>query len=474
MNKSNPTAGQISVPVMRLQDVPSVCKVMEPLPAGDSRHIDMSDGRGSNSLKLIHTQLNDLATAENGSFVHIALAGHRGCGKSTELLALEHKLRHCYVSLHLEADGPLRDDYDYTYTFLWLVEGILRLFNETLHVKLDQGRVEHVVDWFSEVVSETDESVKKEIELSTEAESGVKLNWFGIRLGILAKLQSMIRGSSEERMIIKQTLQRHSSDLVGRVNDLLDHAHQVLANKDLPPKLLVVFDNLDRLPPHVAVPLFFDYGDLLRSLRVNVIYTVPVAIALDSRNIRTVFPYTYMLPTVMVKHVNNRAFPNGIKTLEEVVRARVAPELFASEDVVRFLAKSSGGSVRDLVRMVGDAALYARSECNDKIDMIAARSAFNSLRLDFESLLIPQHAYYPLLARTHITKCDPFSVGSTLDAESIEFERKLFYYLLHNAIIFEYSSKLKWFDVHPAILSIKEFKKQLKIFQDDGKSVEKT
>ncbi|HUT13297.1 MAG TPA: hypothetical protein VMY42_22610 [Thermoguttaceae bacterium] len=449
-------------PSRTLQDVAAVMD-LRPLQPGDWRYVDICKGRRSPALKHLRVRLEDAAAAVDAlGFVKLALTGHRGCGKSTELLRLEHELEPSFTALHLYADEQLLGDYDYTYLFLWLVDQLVQHFEERLKLPLHETLVADVVRWFAEVVTEHDETVRKEIGLTTEAEAGAKFNWFGLRLGLFAKLQSMIRGSHEKRTQIRNTLQRYSTDLVNKVNMLLDDAHERLASGNRPPQLLIVVDNLDRLKSDVSEPLFFQNGDLLSQLRAHVIYTVPVAIALSPRNIRNVFPFTYNLPMVRVHNKQNRPERAGLGALAEMIAGRVEiGELFTSTKVVRHLAKMSGGSVRDLMRLVAYAANSARADGKPKIDTAAANEAVADMRLDYERLLVPGQIYYPLLAKIHQTKRDWFADVGQLNTQQLAVYREVFAGLLFNGAVLEYDGGENWYDVHPAIQEIETFREAL-------------
>lgn len=451
-----------SKPSRTLQEVAAVMD-LRPLKPGDWRYVDISKGRRSSALPQLRVRLEDAAAAVDAlGFVKLALTGHRGCGKSTELLRLEHDLASSFTSLHLYADEQLLGDYDYTYLFLWLVDQLVQHFEKQLELPLREKLVADVVEWFGEVVTEHDETVRKEIGLTTEAEAGGKVNWFGLRLGLFAKLQSMIRGSHEKRVQIRQTLQRYSTELVDNVNLLLDDAHERLASGNQPPQLLIVVDNLDRLRFDVSEPLFFQNGDLLSQLRAHVIYTVPVAIALSPRNIRGVFPFTYTLPMVRVHNKQNRTERAGLDALVEMIAGRVELDaLFTSAKVVRHLAKMSGGSVRDLMRLVAYAANSARADGKPKIDTAAANDAVGDMRLDYERLLVPGQIYYPLLAKIHQTKRDWFADVGQLSTEQLAVYRGLFGDLLYNGAVLEYDGRENWYDVHPPIQEIEAFREAL-------------
>ena len=69
-------------------------------------YVAISEGRGTTELKELRLCLEDHSAREN-RFAAIAFTGHRGCGKSTELLRLEHVLEPRFTPLHLEVDESL-------------------------------------------------------------------------------------------------------------------------------------------------------------------------------------------------------------------------------------------------------------------------------------------------------------------------------------------------------------------------------
>ena len=449
-------------PARTLQEVAAVMD-LGPLLPGDWRYVDISEGRQSPALRQLRVRLEDAgATKDSLEFPKIALTGHRGCGKSTELLGLEHDLAGSFTSLHLYADEQLLADYDYTYLFLWVADQLVRYFENELKLPLREKLVADVVRWFARVVTQQDETLRKEIGLETTAEAGGKFDWFGLRFGLFAKLQSMIRGSHEKRTQIRQTLQRYSTDLIDKVNLLLDDAHDQLAQHGGAAQLLLVVDNLDRLAFNVSEPLFFQNGYLLNQLRAHAIYTVPVSIALSPRNIRSVFPFTYTLPMVKVHSKANRATQAGLKALQAMIAKRVdVSEVFTSTKVTSYLARMSGGSVRDAMRLVAYAANSARADDKTKIDMAAAKEAVQDMRLDYERLLIPGQIYYPVLAKIHQTKRDWFADVDELNLERLALCQELFRDLLFNGAVLEYNGEENWYDVHPAIQQIKAFREAL-------------
>ena len=445
-------------PVARLRDVGAAVRV-QPLESGDSRYVDLGRGRQTDDLRLLRICLQD-HDADRNSFAKVALTGHRGCGKSTELLRLEHELSGRFFPLHFYAtEEEVLPDYDYADLFLWLTDELLRRLHDQ-GIRLDQSQAEDVALWFAQITVDDVESVKKEVELAAEAEAKARWGALGFSVGLLARLKSMIVGSHEKRTEIRRKLQSYSSELIRRFNLLLVNAHQALKNASRPANLLLVVDNLDRLSPPVASNLFFDNGEMLRMPKVHMIYTVPIATVLAPRNVGTVFEHLFLLPMIKTRKRDGKAFREGIRGLTELLSARIDLDaIFRSKAVVRRLVEMSGGSVRDLMRLVDSAQMIARAEEKEVIDMESANRAIAKLRLIFEQLLVPAASYFPRLARIHQRKND----GSQAldDPEAIRKDREFLSQLLFNGSVLEYNGGESGYDVHPIVQQIRAFRENL-------------
>jgi hypothetical protein len=436
----------------KLSEVAAAVEV-QPLAPGDIRYEDLSAGRGgSDELVLLHECLKNY-DAHAGRFAKIAFTGHRGTGKTTELYRLERDVSDRFTPVHLTAIETEAQvgDYDYTDLFIWLVGELVKAFKD-MGAPLDRRHVEDVAKWFAQVTRIDTEKIESELAIESEFGAGFKPGVFGLALGIFAKLRSMVKGSTESRTEIRRELQNNAPELINRVNLLLDDAHKVLAKHKKPANLLIVVDNLDRLAPTVSGPLFFKNGDFLKMPQAHMIYTVPVAVNLPpGMNIDTIFERKFPLETVKVHDEKDRPSKKGLDALVEAVGQRIEIDtVFAKRAVVRELAKMSGGSLRDLMRLIGEAQLFAAAERKSRIDAVSVRRAVHKTRLSFERLLIPSRDFYPLLAQVHLTKSDPPGCS-----------RDFFAQLLFSTAVFAYNGDQAWYDVHPVILEIKAFQKAL-------------
>jgi hypothetical protein len=431
---------------------------LEPLEPTDKRYTDLSKARNTRELLKLRTHLENCANNERRACA--AFIGHRGSGKTTELKRLEGELGSLYTSLHLEVDQSLQLDCDYTDLLLWLVDSIVTYFNEK-SLPLDGSKVKDVVNWFAERTIETAEAVKTEVELETKAEvsskTGANLGLLAYSLKLLARIKARVVGNREHRKVSRQKLQYYSDELIQRVNKLLAHARDTLAANNRPSRLLVVQDNLDRLGREAALRLFCDNGSILKRIDTDCIWTVPINSRLAPFGIHNLFDEVFSMPIIKVHDRSGKDVEAGITGLMELVSKRIdVPAVFDSPDVVTYLVKMSGGSVRDLLRLLGEAQLAAQVDELQKISLESAKEAAKKLRLDFQGLFVPGDVYYPILAAVARTKQDATLTASATPDQATS-NRAFFAELLVNGSILEYNGDERWFDVHPVVREIKVF-----------------
>jgi hypothetical protein len=432
---------------------------LEPLPLGDPRYVDLSAGQATRDLVLLRQYIEE-QSADERSYALAAFSGHRGCGKTTQLVRLENDLAPRFTAIHVFADETLLQDPDLDYPdlMLWLVDELVREFDRRGH-SLDERLVADVVDWFAARTEEDVTALRNEAKLEAEAEAAAKTGLYFVSLKMLARIKSIMQGSVERRQTIRRELQRYSADLLNRVNELLDGAARVLERNGKSPDLLIVQDNLDRLGALPAERLFIENGDLLGRLNAHAIYTAPVAMVLSrAANTGQVFEHGYTLPMVKVQQRNGRAYSKGVEALIALIAARAdLGEVFVDAKVPQYLARMSGGSVRDLIRLLYEAQSFARVDGKDRIDQASARDAAQRVRLSLERTLWP----YKVLAGIHKSKSLP--EPTTGDPQQLGQARAFYADLLIKGVVLEYDGGECWYDVHPIMREIPAFKDALKL-----------
>lgn len=442
-----------------LQDAYNNADPTQPLPAGDTRYVDCTPVRGNEDV--VSQMLKKIAWAK--SPIAQLFTGHRGCGKSTELLRLQARLEDAgYVVLYFESDDDLDlNDIEYTDLLLTIARRVISDLDK-IDVHLRESLLSEVETWFNEILYT--EEKRKEIarELQTEAELGIGLPK---ELPLVARLLARVTGQIKTGRVVKTEIRRkldpQVSQLIGNVNLLLRDAHVKIVAKGRRGLVLIV-DNLDRIVFHDLgdkrtshTAFYVEHGEQLRDLACHLIYTVPISLMYSDRatDVRGIFPDCHVLPMIKVRdRDDDTVYPPGIEHLRSILGARIALDELFTPEAVNYLCVASGGHPRDLMFMVRQACVYAPGDVWPRpVTLDVVKRAEAQLVATY-SRMIPE-PHYPFLARVHITK----------QVQSDEAHELM----LYNLSVLEYINGMPpWHDVHPAVRKLPKFQAALKEERD--------
>lgn len=417
-------------------------------------YVDLSAVRNTVAIEGVST---DLDLQEPGDFNTILFTGHRGSGKSTELKRIQSKCENEYRVIYIEFDLELDvTDAEYTDLYLLFIKKVADDLTE-LRLKFDPQLLESFESWFKEVTQETEATVQSSVSIETEASAGAEIPFISKLAG---KLIGQIRGSSQQKKVIRETLQRNLSRLQTDINLLLKDAFDKLKRKypDRYPKgFLLIVDNLDRILPEVANHLFFEYAPQLQELDCTIIYTVPISVIYSYKNVSNLFDTN---PNI-VSMVNIYEFERSkwdlnynqqkLEGVVSLIEKRVdVSAVFGDREQLLDLAKASGGHVRQLMQITRSACRTAVTRKHSKILAEDVTYALKQQQFDFERS-IPGPEYYTALAQVCLDK----------DIAKHELGQKL----LSSLFVLEYNGNSRWNYVNPLVKQSYGFQQALQSIQ---------
>jgi hypothetical protein len=439
-------------PINRATTLKTAYKACDPLRSLegadlDRYYVDLSDVRKTEAIAGVS---NILDFQEPEQFTTILFTGHRGCGKSTELKRIQKEWEKDYRVIYLEVNEET-DIYDASYTDFYLIV-IKRIEFEMrrLKLKLDTRLMDNFEAWFKDVTEETERTVESSVSVEAEATLGPEAPFLA---KLLVKLLAQIKGSDKQKKTIRQTLEKDISRLKADINLLLNDAVKKLRDKFPKYKgFLIIFDNIDRVPPNVANHLFLDYAAQLQELNCTLIYTVPISVLYSSQNALKNFDCPHIVPMVNIyEFERDRCDLNynevSLNAMASLVERRVeVDQIFESREQLLELAKASGGHVRQLMQMMRTACVTASGRSHARIMAEDVTYAVKQEQFNFERF-IPQN-HYPVLAQVCLTK----NINKDEISELILF----------NLSVLEYNGKNRWNYPNPVVKQNEEFQKALR------------
>jgi hypothetical protein len=353
--------------------------------------------------------------------------------------------------IYLEADEETDiNDADYTDLYLIVIKKVEYELRRLGH-KVDPRLLANIEAWFKEVIKEDERSVESSISLEGEATLGAEAPFLA---KLMIKLLAQIKGSDTRKTTIRQTLQRDISRLKADLNLLLNDAYKKI-KATYPKGFLIIFDNLDRVPPAVSDRLFFDYGTQLKELRCTLVYTVPISALYSPKGLLNTFDSPHIVPMVNIYQLERDRCdldynPAGLEAIADVIEQRVNIEaVFETRQHLLDLTKASGGHIRQLMQLMRIACQTASTRGHDKIVDEDVTYAVKQIQFDFERFIPQEH--YPVLARVclskNITKDD---VGQLM---------------MFNLSVLEYNGNTRWNYPNPVVKQSDAFQAALRAAQ---------
>ena len=424
----------------------------KPLPAGDPVYVDCQEVRGDgNILEELGKEIRfaDRTTCQ-------LYAGHRGAGKSTELLRLKKDLEnHQFRVVYFAADEEDIDAEDTQYT------DILLACTRHLMQGLKGSAQNPVAKWLQERTRSLVVLMGSEMKFE-----GVAIE---SQISQFAKLTATLKASPNTRHEIRREIEPHTVSLIDALNEFI--AEAMARQNESTHQLVVIADSLDRITPIVDSEsgrsnydqIFIDRSEQLKSLNCHVVYTVPISMVHSNRasDMQAIYGTgTQVLPMVMVRSPDSQPYEPGIQKLKELICRRVdlavpryalepdLPMIFDQRQTLEQLCLMSGGHVRDLLLL-----MQAAVKRTDRLPVTvrAAQRAISEVRETYHRTVDDQQ--WPILAE----------VGRTKEIRNDETHRNLLFRrcILEYRQLDENGAIKPWYDVHPLIRGLKEFQEAL-------------
>ena len=390
--------------------------------------------------------------------------GHRGVGKSTELLRLrEWLISQNYFVVYFATNDEDIDPGDTKY-----VDILLACTKHLVQaIKLaDENPLRGLTDW----LEKRSESLK-DLLLTPLTLDGLSL---AQKVSEFTKITATLKAQPDNRQQIRDKISQNAPTLLQALNQFI-----TVAKKSLPDNrkdLILIVDNLDRIveqqtaanEPSNYDEIFVKHHEQLRGLDCHLIYTVPIAIVYSELciELQNNFDETSVLPMVMLRDKDNSINEKGLKKFQEMIVKRIEEvtlknqpnigkdlaqaldsKVFVSSEVLDRLCLMSGGHVRLLMKMIQKAIDWTEDL---PISKQAVNTAIEEAKNDYRNTIFEHQ--WPLLREVAATKQIPNHESDR------QYQR-----LLANRCILQYryydeNDKLQlWYDVHPLVKDLEKF-----------------
>lgn len=350
-------------------------------------------------------------------------SGHRGCGKSTELL---HLLSNNEISKkYWPINFSIRDetdiiDIDFRDVLLAIGSRLFRHYRNKGGELPDQ-LLKELNNWKGKVEKEISTILDGRV---SGIELGASIDAFFANAGMKMKLEPATR--VELRQIVE-------TDITGLIA-IINHIAAAIYSKErrIP---LILIDDMDKPDLEKARAIFHDRREIMMQPNCAIVYTVSSAL-FYSKEFDAIRDQALFLPNI---NLHPQADPgthigDGYETLSRFVYVRMLPELI--EPAALDLAITySGGVFREMARIIRTAIGYARRRKAKKIETGDIEWAATEIRNEYRRIL---------------DRDDLKLLKKIQENNRLEYNDRL-RPLMQLLAILEYRDAENWCDVHPVL-----------------------
>jgi hypothetical protein len=291
---------------------------------------------------------------ETDDHVKVLLAGHSGCGKSTELTKFcsDQSDRFFAVPFSIRSEATL-SNVSIEQLLVLIVERVLSRA-DSFAERLSPETLESVYKWFDETFTKREATRESKIEAGGKA--GAEESLLSKLLGIGVWLKADMRAGAK---VLHSTVSKESR----RLSELCHQCGLILKEVSLalhPRQLLLVIEDIDKASIADAERLFFDEPGPLADLPCKAIYTIPIFLQCSPR-VQNLDPRfrLHTLPMIKIQNQDGTPSDTGIAAMKEILKRRMKLELIEA-DALKLAIDKTGGVPRDLFDVMISAASVAR------------------------------------------------------------------------------------------------------------------
>ena len=355
----------------------------------DNQHLytNLDSVRGERYLTEMLFELNIDTESFNlrsrtKEYTKILFSGHRGCGKSAELMRLHKRLNqpdsYASVLINLEEDADFSRFQTEDFYLLLVLKLIEKMGAHGMGT--NRSSLKRLADKLK-----VSAEVKKELTTSFKGEASAETGGGFDLLGFLkakANFKSVFSGENKTSTFIRQEIKRNINDWINDFNLLLVDVREAFESQNLGRDLLFIIDGSEKLRPEIYKELFVTNGYLIQNISVNMILAVPINAyygiidSPQSFHSRVVIP---MIPT---------ASEPARQLLKDIITKRIDKDSFLEDDAFNLLIEKSGGCIRQLLILVNRAIVIGTG---NKINMENAQLAAADLGQRMQEGLTSEH-----------------------------------------------------------------------------------
>jgi hypothetical protein len=354
----------------KLEEIDAAVNKFQPVTPDHEFYVNFDNVRGDFQERDVMRRLN-VDSANGHCFFNYSpnqfnktllfLAGMRGSGKTSELAKYAQKLNSpdCFFVITCNIDEELdMDNIQYMDIVIFQLEKLLKRAQE-VDLSINDDILDSMQRWFKKRVIEINKNLKAEssaeIEFSTDKPFSVG-SLLGQLLGITTTIKAGLSGSAQRAETIRQDFQNRFGDFSAKFNTFIEQVNEQLREEKKGKEVLFIIDGLEKtMSADTRRKIIMEESNRIRQIKANTLFTLPIELMKEEQRIQQ-FAEIISFPFIKIKERNGSPCANSIALFEQFIFKRIDPTLFDNKETVAMAIAYSGGSPRQLLRILEQAA----------------------------------------------------------------------------------------------------------------------
>ena len=343
-------------------EIMNVTQYNQPVTTDSAFFVDFSGFRKDFSENKIYKQLGIQPNTGNCNKLHstirIFISGHRGTGKTSELLKLTKQINEtkCFLTIFADlSDGSLdTSNLDFVDIALFMLEKLLQELEEK-KIKISKKIIEPMYNFYSTRIKEIEN--KENVSIGAEIKTSSKVGLFDF-FTLASSIRAKTSNASQTRELIRQEFKNTFVQFAQKFDEFSIQVKEKLQKQGIE-NILFILDGFEKIfTKENRRKILIDDSNKFIELKSNLILTPPIELYYDIAKDAN-FPTPFFFPLIVLEEKSKELFT-------EFIYKRVDKKLFSSSEVVDKIIHLGGGSPRETLRIIQDSYINSETELIDK------------------------------------------------------------------------------------------------------------
>ncbi|MCG3702138.1 hypothetical protein L5F41_08545 [Aliarcobacter butzleri] len=286
------------------------------------------------------------------------LSGHRGTGKTTELLKLKNEIDDttCFFTVFCDLSEEELDvnNIDFIDIIILILEKLTKTLDDK-KIDIPKANIEPFYDWYKQRITEINNQTDESASIEVEGKAGIDL--FSL-FSLVTKTKGKLSGSNSTKETIRKVFKNKFSDFSLKFNEFILDIKNYLLKNGISKDLLFIIDGFEKIGSlEDRKKILIDNSNKFVEIKANMIITLPIELFSEVSRLKE-FASHISFPLITLDE-------NSKERFKEFIYKRIEKNLFDSEDTVEQIIAYGAGSPRETLKIISSAYIQAEGEIID-------------------------------------------------------------------------------------------------------------